>query len=649
MNQHRYVTAPTLRHALERALAQVLKFVNRFPDSATVHVHHEGDRLAIDRFGVLEFVMPQEQAPALRRDDYPEPWVGYASSSYYGAGKWRYAINMPSPVLHQYALAIGVVRFQNGAAAIRDMTLEGFDELDGRVFLNYLAKDQAEEHIPGLPVTFTGFSFSYVEDVDAYMAACGCLPVPLDAPLWRVREALRMKYRYQPLPEPLLQVLPREVVDREFPHVAAKPGNAGLIAYTASEQAGIMDRQQVIKPGRYIRHHCPHLSDQQVKELAAEVAGALDAGIRISHDPDDFERVYMRGPSSCMAYGPDGKAFGRLMVDGEFFHPTRVYCHPENNIRLVWVEQGERIGARVVVNIARKQYSTIYGSDSVARARERLLLWLDANGYEQSRGALHGEKLLKVSPDDYPDAIICPYIDPQNQGVEVYDDYLLIPGPHGTDHETGCLAAYNTYGEPEVEYTCCADCDGDVPVEDTYTTFNDRVVCETCRDDYYREAYNLRTGYVGYEDNNSCDLYELHATLAGTTRYNFQDYVVCSDPQEHGLVILSNEHYSHGYGDGVVAREIDCVRTDNDEWILTRDAADFGYFIHEEEDVAYPEDEWAILIDEDGEWELIRRVELDEDCTQRSHQYPTDCPYPMLPCYEVVPEDEEEPEPEEVA
>src|SRR5690606_5332232 len=134
-------------------------------------------------------------------------------------------------------------------------------------------------------------------------------PVPLDEPLWKVRERVRGIHTYAPLPDALLQVLPPDVMDAQFPHLAIKDGNAGMIAYTASEHAGIVDRQQTIKPGRFIRQHCPELSDEQVKQLAAEVVGALDADIHVSHDPNEFERVYRRGPSSCMAYGPDGKCW----------------------------------------------------------------------------------------------------------------------------------------------------------------------------------------------------------------------------------------------------------------------------------------------------------------------------------------------------
>lgn len=645
MNQATRVTAPTLRTALEQAQAQILRFLACFPSNARALLHYHGYTHALNDTTVLELFVNQRDAPQLSPDDWPREWAAYYSVGYHTHEVLRYALSAPTVLLLQRAMAIATVRFEGAGAFVPLMDLDGFDGSDGDVFLNWVNATpvESEANIPGLPVPFSAFTCAHEPTDQAYYRSRpGFVPVPLDEPLWKVRERLRMALHYQALPQPLLDVLPPEVLEDEFPHIATKAGNAGMIAYTASAQAGIMDRQQVIKPGRYVRMHCPHLTDEQVKRLAAEVAGALDAGIHVSHDPDDFERVYRRGPSSCMAYGPEGKAFGRLIVDGEFFHPTRVYAHPDNNIRLVWVEQNGRIGARTLVNTRTMKYPQLYYSDGVARARDRLLLWLEANGYTQASDALRGEKLLKVHPDDYPNAIICPYIDVHNQGVEIHDDHLVVRGPYQANHETGCLADFDTHWSL-VPCECC----GDLTDPDEVVHSADGPICPCCRDRHYIEAWDPgehRSQWVHYDDS---DLYAL--AEGARQRFNYYDYICVASPSSLGLVELCTAHYDYDYGQGIVAREEDCVETEDGDWILTRDAQDFGLFVNEDDDTAYLIRDWIILIDEDGDWELLGRDEADFEALEQTTDYPSDCPYAMLDCYRVLPAEVEEEKPEAVS
>lgn len=440
-------------------------------------------------------------------------------------------------------------------------------------------------------------------------------------PLWKVREQHRLRMgEYVSLPQSILDVLPPEVIDSQIPHLAVKPGNAGMIAFTQSPVAGAVDRQQVMKAGRYVRQHCPHLTDEQVKQLAAEVVGALDADIHMSHEADDFARVYINGPSSCMAYNETGKNFGRLMVNGQFFHPARVYAHPENNIRIVWVENGGRIGARTLVNIKNKCYPSIYASDSVAGARRKLESYLEAQGFEQADSALRGEKLLKVRPDDYPEAIICPYIDSGNIGVKVYNDHLVVGGDYDADHETGCLTDYNTQ-ENEYDWHCDNCGGGFDEYDDRHYTSDDGTVCEHCASNHYTWAMCPRSGDYSYYPNNNtfyCDL----------TPGN-RDIAVVMDNNDGTYVHLWEDHYT----DNVVDADYAIYLDDEDEYILEADASRFGY--------AYLDDGWYAIKDFavlDGE--LVRR----EDIPDEAELCPllTDSEYPQLPVYQTPDEDDQE-------
>lgn len=441
-------------------------------------------------------------------------------------------------------------------------------------------------------------------------------------PLWKVREQHRLRTGgYVSLPQSILDVLPEEVIDSQIPHLAVKPGNAGMIAFTQSPVAGAADRQQVMKPGRYIRQHCPHLSDEQVKQLAAEVMGALDADIHMSHEADDFARVYINGPSSCMAYDETGKAFYRLMVNGEFFHPARAYAHPENNIRIVWLESGGRIGARAVVNIKNKCYPSIYASDSVAGARRKLESYLDAQGFRQADGALRGEKLLLVNPDDYPDAIICPYIDSGNIGVEIHNNHLVVGGDYDADHETGCLSDYNTQGNDYDWH--CDNCGGGFnDYDDRYYTDCDDVICDHCAERHYTWAMCPCSGdYSYYRDDNHSFFYDL-------TPGN-RSIMIVMDNNDGSYVHLWEDHYT----DSVVNADYAIYLDDEGEYILKNDASRFGY--------AYLGDGWYAIKDFavlDGE--LVRR----EDIPDEAELCPllTDSEYPQLPVYQTPDEDDQE-------
>jgi hypothetical protein len=401
--------------------------------------------------------------------------------------------------------------------------------------------------------------------------------------------------------------------------VATKPGNAGMIAYTQSPVAGMLDRQQVIKPGRYIRQHNADISDEQVKQAAASCLAASTAGFHHSKNADDFARVYINGPSSCMAYDETGKEFGRLMVDGEFFHPARVYAHPDNDIEIVWLEVADRIGARAVINTANKTYPRIYGSDSVRGGYNRLAEYLEALGYRQSDGSLNGQKLLKVHPDRFPDAIICPYIDSGNLGVDVFDDHLVAGGRYDADHETGCLCRYNTSDEDEWTWQC--DCCGDDQTDDDnqYDT-NEGQVCQGCLELRYTRVYDVNAEEHRYV-NDGETFYDGRYTTHGP----FYTLWFDASPDDYGYVELCSYYYGSC---NFVAPQDECIEDMDGDWIRRADVEDHGLFINEGEDVAYPVGDWAVL---DGE--LVERCDIPDE-TERLIASGDD--YPMLPHYRTL-------------
>ena len=408
----------------------------------------------------------------------------------------------------------------------------------------------------------------------------------LDTPIWQVREQYRLvSGEYPPLPDEVSAALPDEVKQQQVPHLATKAGNAGMIAYTQSPVAGALDRQQVMRAGRYLRQNCPDLSDEQVKQLSALVASQFNADMHITRDPDLVAEIYENGPSSCMAYGPDDKHFGRLIVDGQFFHPARVYIHPDNNIALAYMVYKDRYVARTLVNTESKQFYRVYQSDSMSSARERLTQWLLDQGYTTHHQYLDDEKLLRVSPDDYPNAIICPYIDPDNRGVYIRDDHLIVGGNYTANHETGCL---NDYDTNSIDWYC-DDCDdGYSDNDDRYPIYDaDACVCGNCIHEY-TEAYIPAEGYYAYVRD---DIYE------DRSERSHHNYVYMGG--DHGdYVILDQSRYSDE-----VARNGYVWLPDESEYILARDAEHYGIIIDNGE--GFSADDYVEL---DGE--LIPREDL---------------------------------------
>ena len=426
--------------------------------------------------------------------------------------------------------------------------------------------------------------------------------MPMSTPLWHIREWARMQDTYERLPADVLAALDPNKVANVFPHLPEKASNAGQVAFTENAAKGCMDRQSVMKAGRFIRRFgYDNLTDEDVKQLAASVMAAGNVNICHSRERKDYARVYMEGPSSCMAYGPEGKMFDRLVINGEFVHPTEVYAHPDNDLELVWLEVNGRIGARTIINTETKRYPRIYASDDVRNAGAKLGDYLAELGYKQSDRALSGQRLLKLSPDYYPDAIICPYIDCNNLGVYVEDDHLFTGGSEEADHETGCLSDYNTRSS----YWTCDRCSEDFDEDDDSTIdLYDNRVCHGCIDYHYRYVFDPRQrghGYV-HEDEG---VFTLHGTVPQGHPLRY-----CDDAflERYGytladmdLVTLDDDYYEND----AVAHVGSVTRTKWDSYILTDDLEDYDLFLHPD-GIACPADEWVVIVRPDNSTELVK-------------------------------------------
>jgi hypothetical protein len=460
-----------------------------------------------------------------------------------------------------------------------------------------------------------------------------------DQPLWHVREEARLRLGiYDPLPEAAKELLDPVKTAALFPHLPIKSNNAGMIAYTQNTTHGVMDRQTVARTGRFLRQFAKDgVCDEEVKQMAAHIASTLSSQFKHSREREDYKRVYISGPSSCMSYDESGKGFGRLMVDDVFVHPCEVYAHPDNDLEIVWCEVQDNIVARTIINKKRMQYPRIYAKESVGNAEQRLKGYLEDLGYTQYDHALADQKLLRISPTKYPRAIICPYIDSSNLGVEVHDDHLVTGGGESADHETGCLSDYNTNGSSDD--WCCECCDTEYDDDDGYemNSGGDRI-CQSCSDNDHVQAYcthQMEEAYV-HDDET---IYTLVGVNRGALRHYSRVFFNSSyrDMGHYELVELSDSYYD-SYS---VALADDCVIDDNSGYILLNDLDEHGLFFNQDDGEACEISDYAIQVSPEGDPELTRVSDIDEDLFEHAPAESDDT-YPMLQVYTEIPVTQDE-------
>lgn len=279
-----------------------------------------------------------------------------------------------------------------------------------------------------------------------------------------------------------------------YAHLSIK--TPGMIAYTKSDEHGVLDRQTSIKPGRYLTQY---YTDTLIRELGYNpirkallddwIAQCSDAVLKIAKTCDDIERVYIGGPTSCM----DGKHWqgGNGMQSSE--HPTRLYGYPGSDLAVAYYGNIDHVSARCVVWPAKKRYTRVYGGAAV------LLKLLHHAGYEKE--SIRGAKLPAVSDGD---GWLMPYVDYIQYGSLSRDGkFIVIDGEGSIDlQETGGIAGERER-EDEDEDESSASCDRcghrysyDNEGGDGYcqTCYDHRYVCRDCdamHDDRDRERVEV--------------------------------------------------------------------------------------------------------------------------------------------------------------
>ena len=180
--------------------------------------------------------------------------------------------------------------------------------------------------------------------------------------------------------------------------------------------------------------------------------------------------AYENGPGSCMS----GYSFEHS--------PVRAYActsHglPDNGLRLFIQYTGELFGddfevqARAIVKPETKEYVRAYGNAADAILR--------GHGYTRNTECLEGVMLARIPHPSYSGAVLMPYLDSSQCGVDEYeDDAFVIRDAY--EYEAQDADGYIYVG---TETARCDYCGGRYSVDDMQETAEGDMVCGGCIED----------------------------------------------------------------------------------------------------------------------------------------------------------------------
>lgn len=268
--------------------------------------------------------------------------------------------------------------------------------------------------------------------------------------------------------------------------------------------------------------------------------------------------AYESGPSSCMT----GYSFD--------CSPVRVYATtshglPDNGLRLFIQYTGELFGddfkvqARAIVNIETNEYVRAYGDAADAILR--------ANGYERNMDCLDGEMLARIPHPEYDGAVLMPYLDSNQCGVdEEGEDAFIICDSY--DHEAQDSVGYIYV---DAGRCSCVDCGARHDEDDMVEASDGGYVCEDCIGDMHVRAVGRDMVYPSWDcswsDYHDAWVYDGDAencAIEGTVHAEepmvyAQGYGVLSIHAEahpvHGLILT--EHAASVLGESYLGNEED--------------------------------------------------------------------------------------------
>lgn len=177
--------------------------------------------------------------------------------------------------------------------------------------------------------------------------------------------------------------------------------------------------------------------------------------------------AYESGPSSCMS----GHCFESSPVRT---YATTSHGLPDNGLRLFIQYTGELFGndfevrVRAIVNTETNEYVRAYGNAADAILR--------GHGYTRNTGCLEGVLLARIPHPTYTGAVLMPYLDSSQRGVDEYEeDAFVIRDAY--EYEAQDSEGYIYVGTESARCRCC-ECR--YSVDDMQETADGDMVCDGC-------------------------------------------------------------------------------------------------------------------------------------------------------------------------
>lgn len=392
-------------------------------------------------------------------------------------------------------------------------------------------------------------------------------------------------------PEQAIAQLTKEQVEVLNKHSPFMEGD--LLCFYRSSKDFFACRVTKMRPGRALKCMIPDIDNEKIKQFVGKLQITANLRLVVSKN---FVEIYtgLSDTCSCMSEGED--KFTWCYVDGEFVHPVSCYDHPESDISIAAVYEGDLLIGRALVN-SENQHSRVFSNYKIQNSHWKIANLLEKKGYSYSDDTLKGRPLLKIELDC--GGILCPFVEPGNAGVEVLDDRLVMFGEHECCHEYGMLEDF--LGCASI--ATCEDCGIFIRNEDDFSfNYDGDVICNHCLSQRYTECYSFEQVTWTYVRDNSSNLFRVEAAGYNDVVSN-GDYT--TDICNSDYFRLDNDYYGHQK----CAHINECSFDSAGYALLTEDLDKFNLFFCEETDSVERKEDYAWF---DFELMCISEVDMSE-------------------------------------
>lgn len=228
---------------------------------------------------------------------------------------------------------------------------------------------------------------------------------------WMHREIARQQLGvYDPATSVLASIRASTVYGQYQPHISKE--DPLLVAFTASVEDGIRDKQTRVALGRFLRKFSPWLSDKDIAALESNHRSELNPDVKLHVWADEYElckRIYATTAPACMSKGKTA-----YHANGDV--PLKCYTAPGWHLAVLYREGVAKARGIVWINPenpADKRQVRVYGDAA-------LQTWLNRNDFAHKSfgGAYLYTEIVKGVSENGDDSkpVLCPYVDSGTHG-----------------------------------------------------------------------------------------------------------------------------------------------------------------------------------------------------------------------------------------